>query len=433
MQYFYSIIIPIFNSKKYLQSSIKSVLNQKNDKTEIILINDCSTDGSKKICDFYEKKFKFIKVINNKKNLGVGYSRNIAIKAAQGKYIVFLDSDDNLLKDSLNNLEKFIKKRLNPDVIPIRYEKITFPQNNDEFIKDNLDQKNTNGLIKYVMKKKIPFSDCWFFVVKKSFITDHEIHFPNSRFGESEIFVAKIICYMKNFAIFKNKFYHKKDRLNSLTHSNDYNTTYSVLNNLIEFNIFYNKLKFSNLKKKFLSKYIQGIFGVFLALLLLRKKNEIKKLSILLKNNIKNLKKMIKNPENLNLEKLVKEFGALKGLNKLKNSIIDLKINKFKELNVKNKYFYAYCRSQYTAATINIFKKNGYKISGVVDDNINFKNSKFLNYKTIDSKLLLKKFKIDLKKIFIIITHQKENTFKKISNYLVKKNISKKQIFYIKY
>ena len=44
MQYFYSIIIPIFNSKKYLQSSIKSVLNQKNDKTEIILINDCSTD-----------------------------------------------------------------------------------------------------------------------------------------------------------------------------------------------------------------------------------------------------------------------------------------------------------------------------------------------------------------------------------------------------
>ena len=67
MQYFYSVIIPIFNSKKYLQSSIKSVLNQKNDKTEIILINDCSTDGSEKICDFYKKKFKFIKVINNKK------------------------------------------------------------------------------------------------------------------------------------------------------------------------------------------------------------------------------------------------------------------------------------------------------------------------------------------------------------------------------
>jgi glycosyltransferase involved in cell wall biosynthesis len=433
MQYFYSIIIPIFNSKKYLYSSIQSVVDQRNDKTEIILVNDCSTDGSKKICNFYKKKFNFIKVINNNKNLGVGYSRNIAIKAAKGKYIVFLDSDDNLLKNSLNNLEKFIIEKSSPDVIPIRYKKITFPQNNDKFIKDNLGQKNVNNLIKYVMKKQIPFSDCWFFVVKRTFLSGHKIYFPNSRFGESEIFVAKIICYMKNFAIFKNKFYHKKDRLNSLTNSSDYNTTYSVLNNLIEFNTFYNKLKFSNLKKKFLSRYMQGIFGVFLALVLLRKKNEIKKLSLLLKINKKNLKNLTKYPENLNLEKLVKKFGVLGGLIKFKDSIIDLKISKFKELNIKNKYFYAYCRSQYTAATINIFKKNGYKITGVVDDNINFKNSRFLNYKTIDSKFLLKKFKLNLNKLFIIITHQKKNTFKKISNHLLKNNISKKQIFYIKY
>ena len=52
MQYFYSIIIPIFNSKKYLYSSIQSVVDQRNDKTEIILVNDCSTDGSKRICNF---------------------------------------------------------------------------------------------------------------------------------------------------------------------------------------------------------------------------------------------------------------------------------------------------------------------------------------------------------------------------------------------
>ena len=87
---------------------------------------------------------------------------------------------------------------------------------------------------------------------------------------------------------------------------------------------------------------------------------------------------MIKHPENLNLEKLVKKFWCTKRIRiNLKIQLVDLKINKFKELNIKNKYFYAYCRSQYTAATINIFKKNGYKIFGVVDDNINFKNSKF--------------------------------------------------------
>ena len=63
-----------------------------------------------KICSFYKKKFSFIKLINNKINHGVGYCRNQAIKNAKGKYIVFLDSDDELIKNSLNKLEKFIKK-----------------------------------------------------------------------------------------------------------------------------------------------------------------------------------------------------------------------------------------------------------------------------------------------------------------------------------
>ena len=54
---------------------------------------------------------------------------------------------------------------------------------------------------------------------------------------------------MNSFACFNSKFYHKKDRINSLTHSNDYNTTYSVLNNLIQFNIFFNENNFDILKK----------------------------------------------------------------------------------------------------------------------------------------------------------------------------------------
>lgn len=433
MQYLYSIIIPIFNSKRYLRSSIQSVIDQKNNKTEIILVNDCSTDESKKICNFYQKKFNFIKLINNKKNRGVGYSRNVAIKAAIGKYIIFLDSDDNLIKNSLNNLEKFIEKNSSPDVIPIRYKKITFPKNNDKFIKDNLNKRNTDNLIKYVMKKQIPFSDCWFFVVKRSFLRSREIFFSNSRFGESEVFVAKIICFMKNFAIFEKKFYYKKDRLDSLTNSSDYNTTYSVLNNLIEFNIFYNKQKFSNLKRQFLSRYMQGIFGVLSALLLLRKEDEIKKLARLLVLKKKYLKNLIKYPEKFNLEKFVKKFGTFEGLEKFRNAISDSKIKKFEKLKIKDKNLFAYCRSQYTAATISIFRKNGYKIDGVVDDNTNFKDSNFLNYKTTDSKQLLKKFKKNLKKLFIIITHQKNNTFIKISNHLLKNNISKEQIFYIKY
>ena len=93
MDIIFSIVIPIFNSEKFLSVTIKSVINQKNDKTEIILINDNSSDKSKKICQSFKKRFNFIKLINNKKNYGVGYCRNQAIKNARGKYIVFLDQD----------------------------------------------------------------------------------------------------------------------------------------------------------------------------------------------------------------------------------------------------------------------------------------------------------------------------------------------------
>ena len=103
MDVIFSVVIPIFNSEKFLSDTIKSVINQKNKKTEIILVNDNSSDNSKKICSFYKKKFSFIKLINNKINHGVGYCRNQAIKNAKGKYIVFLDSDDGIKETHLIN------------------------------------------------------------------------------------------------------------------------------------------------------------------------------------------------------------------------------------------------------------------------------------------------------------------------------------------
>ncbi len=433
MDIIFSVVIPIFNSEKFLPITLRSVINQKNNKTEIILINDNSSDKSKKICQSFKKKFNFIKLINNKKNYGVGYCRNQAIKNARGKYIVFLDSDDELILNCLNKLEKFIKKNFFPEVIPVRYTKMTYPQNNDKFIKDNLNNHNSKKLIDYVLKSNIPFSDCWFFVIKKEFLDINKIDFPNSRFGESEIFVAKTLCLMNNFACFNSKFYHKKDRFNSLTHSSDYKTTYSVLNNLIQFNIFFNKKNFNNLKSKFLQRYMQGIFGVFTALIILRNKNEVKKISKLLDINKKNLVSFIKFPEKLDLLDLVKRFGSHKGLTTYVKLIKKIKISKIKHINSKKNKIFAYCRSQYTAATVKILKENKIQTIGIIDDNKKFKDSKFLNFKTMTSNDLFSKFKKNLENIVIIITHQKINTSNKIFNYLSMNKIDKRKIFKIKY
>ena len=88
-----SIIIPAYNVENYIDDCLESVLNQTYKDYEIIIVNDGSTDSTLDILRKYEKKYEFIKVIDNS-NHGQGYERNLALKEANGEYIFFLDSDD---------------------------------------------------------------------------------------------------------------------------------------------------------------------------------------------------------------------------------------------------------------------------------------------------------------------------------------------------
>ncbi|MBQ9012800.1 MAG: glycosyltransferase family 2 protein [Bacilli bacterium] len=89
-----SVIVPAYNTEKYLKKCLDSLVKQTLDDIEIIVINDCSTDKTKDILEKYKRKYKNIKVINNKTNKGIGYNRNLGIKKAKGEFISFIDSDD---------------------------------------------------------------------------------------------------------------------------------------------------------------------------------------------------------------------------------------------------------------------------------------------------------------------------------------------------
>ena len=88
-----SIVVPIYNSEKYLNECIESIVNQTFDDFELILVNDGSKDNSLLICKQWGKKDKRIKIID-KENGGVSSARNAGIKIANGEYIGFVDSDD---------------------------------------------------------------------------------------------------------------------------------------------------------------------------------------------------------------------------------------------------------------------------------------------------------------------------------------------------
>lgn len=95
-----SIVVPVYNTEKYLNRCISSIVNQTYQHIEILLINDGSTDKSGEVCDRWTAKDSRIQVIH-KKNEGAGIARNCGIENAKGEYICFFDSDDYISKDAI--------------------------------------------------------------------------------------------------------------------------------------------------------------------------------------------------------------------------------------------------------------------------------------------------------------------------------------------
>lgn len=103
-----SVIIPVYNREQYLDKCINSVLDQKNVTTEIILVDDGSTDTSPEICDRYAKEYTNIKVLHTS-NHGVGHARNCALDIATGDFIMFLDSDDRQAPEALSSMQQALE------------------------------------------------------------------------------------------------------------------------------------------------------------------------------------------------------------------------------------------------------------------------------------------------------------------------------------
>ena len=103
-----SVIMPSYNTARFIGNSIKSVLNQTYTNWELIIVDDCSTDNTDEVVEnFKDKRIKFFK---NKKNYGAAFSRNRALKLAEGRWIAFLDSDDLWVNTKLEKQISFMKK-----------------------------------------------------------------------------------------------------------------------------------------------------------------------------------------------------------------------------------------------------------------------------------------------------------------------------------
>ena len=112
-----SIVIPMYNAEKYIGECLDSILNQTFQDYEVILVNDCATDCSRQIAEFYLEKFGGrLKIFDNEKNSGPGATRNNGLLKATGEYVFFMDSDDMILTNAFEDFYKIAKKH-NADVV----------------------------------------------------------------------------------------------------------------------------------------------------------------------------------------------------------------------------------------------------------------------------------------------------------------------------
>lgn len=210
-----SVIVPVYNTSKYLKKCLDSLVNQNLQDIEIIVINDCSTDNSKEIIEEY-KKYKNIMIINNDINKGIGYTRNKGLEIATGKYIAFIDSDDFV---DLNMFEKMYKKAETDklDIVVCRFHKLLEKENGcykEEtpkyfipYFKNTSLKDNPNLLLEINLAP-------WNKIYKKELFTP-DVRFPEKLKYEDAIVVVKTMARAKKIGMLEDKLNYYIVRKNS--------------------------------------------------------------------------------------------------------------------------------------------------------------------------------------------------------------------------
>ncbi|AEB30228.1 putative glycosyl transferase [Carnobacterium sp. 17-4] len=206
-----SIIMPIYNVAEQLEKAIQCALNQTYNNSEIILVNDGSTDASGEICDRYQLKDPRISVIHQK-NAGSGFARNAGLDRATGEYIYFADPDDYF---ETNLIEETVGKAIesNVDVVVCGYyDERVDKEGHITTIEKKLE---LNGLLtkeafKDQFRKHFSLSPyaLWNKLYKHDFLKRHNCRFTNQKVGQDALFNQQVGMNVQTIYYHQKAYYH---------------------------------------------------------------------------------------------------------------------------------------------------------------------------------------------------------------------------------
>lgn len=218
-----SVIIPVYNVEKYLARCIQSVCGQSYQGLEIILVDDGSKDKSGVICDEYAERDGRIKVIH-KENGGLGDARNAGVEKAEGKYLLFVDSDDriheNLVRDTVETAEKnqadmvifdYIGEEENGNLT----DRFTFPF-------------SANRVIEVAEEKELIMRSCSAVnkLIRRELWKESGFQFPKGRYYEDLATIPKVMTKTKKIVYLPEVYYYYLMRDGSIMHSRNFEKNY---------------------------------------------------------------------------------------------------------------------------------------------------------------------------------------------------------------
>ena len=252
-----SVIVPVYNTEKYLKKCLDSLVNQTMDNIEIIVVNDGSIDHSEEIIKSYIKDYPNKLKYYKKENGGLSSARNYGVKYATGNYITFVDSDDYLDKNLYESLKEYIQKDI--DLIKFKAIKKYESGKEENFNGPVFEEKNGQEAFNELCFKDKLLEPAWLYLYKRDFWNINKFQYTENTYHEDFGLTPLVICSAKSVSsvdIYGYYYIQREnslvtDKTNNLKKANDLLIHYdNLINKLNELNKIHSKQYIKEIKSR---------------------------------------------------------------------------------------------------------------------------------------------------------------------------------------
>lgn len=216
-----SVIIPIYKTEEFLTECVDSILDKADEDVEVVLVDDGSPDGCPGICDRYAEKDTRVRVVH-KENGGLSSARNAGLAVAKGRYVTFVDSDDQIFPDSLPEILTWIRTA-GADMCFLRAFKL-FADGTMRDLGENIDgsqlrAKSREEAIRHLASRSKYPGSAWAKVFRRDFLIENDLHFPyDRRYSEDLGFIRDCVLRAESFDALDVPYYqYRQGRTGSIT------------------------------------------------------------------------------------------------------------------------------------------------------------------------------------------------------------------------